>query len=82
MSLNILMKEHFEPEHSLAESSLGLLRFARTCSFNHMLNMLSVASTHKTQHPGAILYRDVLMPRRQESRAAISATGTTYGLGD
>jgi len=66
MSLNILMKEHFEPEHSLTESSLGLLRFACTCSFNHMLNMPLVASTRKTQHPGAI----------------ISATGATYGLGD
>ena len=42
--------------------------------------MIAVATTRLTRQTTVILCTDVLMPRRQESRAAISPTRATCGL--
>ena len=42
--------------------------------------MIAVASTRLTHQPGVILCTDALMPRRQESRTAMSPTRATCGL--
>ena len=75
----LLKKYDSPPSYRLASPHLFWHVMQAHAPSTRATAMIAVASTRLTRQPGVILCTDALMPRRQESRTAMSPTRATYG---